>query len=142
MTLPALVLPPPLLDRLRSEAEAAYPSECCGLLVGRREGEIIAVTGAEPSPNLLSHTRDRFEIDVGLRIRVMRRLRGGPDAIVGHYHSHPDHPAVPSGHDLAMAFEPDLAWLIIAVDGGRAVDAGAFRPTPDRGRFDRFRLPI
>jgi proteasome lid subunit RPN8/RPN11 len=127
----------PLADAIAAAARTAYPEECCGLLVGRRldDGSIV-VSGIEPSPNVAAaaRRRDRFEVDPGLRLRLMRRLAGSGDAIVGHYHSHPDHPALPSAHDRAMAFEPDLVWVIVSVDArgatgiaAYAVDAAGFR---------------
>ncbi|HER25980.1 MAG TPA: M67 family peptidase, partial [Rhodospirillales bacterium] len=103
----------------------------CGLLAGT--GHIngdIAVTRMEPSANLADVSRsDRFEIDPEMRFRLMREIGEfdrlerdqvdpGQEHIVGHYHSHPDHPARPSATDLEMAFEPDLLWLIVAIAGG------------------------
>lgn len=118
-----IVLSTALLKAIIDAAEAAYPHECCGLLVGREvAASTLFVTGVEPSPNVSGEGgHDRFEIDPGLRFTLMRRLAGGPNRLIGHYHSHPDHPAQPSVHDLDMAFEPDLVWLIISVIAGQAV---------------------
>ena len=119
-------LPRPLLRRIRAAAEEAYPAECCGLLVGRRDGQGgVEVTAIEPSPNVAASGNDRFEVDPRVRLDVMRALEGGPEDIIGHYHSHPDHPAEPSARDLEMAFEPDLVWVIAAVDKGRATEVRA-----------------
>lgn len=115
------------LARIKSAAEQAYPRECCGLLVGHGGGGDFTVTRIEPSANVeTSGAPDRFEIDPGLRIRLQRGLRGGPGAIIGHYHSHPDHAAEPSATDRAMAYEPEMVWLITAVEGGKAGASRAF----------------
>lgn len=108
-------------------AEAAYPEEACGLLVGRIRGNGEIIVGrAEVSPNCAeSERRRRFEIDPLLRLRLMKELRGGAQSIVGHFHSHPDHAAQPSARDLASAFEPDLVWLLTAVAGGQAIHTTA-----------------
>jgi proteasome lid subunit RPN8/RPN11 len=75
------------------------------------------------SPNLLTDQGlDRFEIDPQIRIDLERKLRGSAEQIIGHYHSHPDHPAMPSATDPAMAFEPDLIWLIVSVRDGQAAE--------------------
>ena len=103
--------------RIETIAEQTYPEECCGLLVGveRADGAIV-VTRIVESRNLRAdRVRDRFEIDPQIRIDVERELRSQRERIVGHYHSHPDHPAFPSATDLEMAFEPSLVWLIIGV---------------------------
>lgn len=96
-------------------AEAAYPGECCGLLVGtglRR----IRVTRLIPAPNLLHHQApDRFELDPRIRFEAERAVRGTDQRVVGHWHSHPDGSARPSRTDLDQAWEPDLIWLIAGV---------------------------
>ncbi len=118
---------PEHLARIKSAAERAYPRESCGLLVGHAEGDDFTVTSIQPSANLeTSGAPDRFEIDPTLRIRLQRELRGGNEAILGHYHSHPDHAAEPSAADRAMAYEPEMVWLITAVAGGTAGASRAF----------------
>src|SRR5690606_28387897 len=105
------------LRRIADAAEAAYPGECCGLLVGiqHRNGD-IEVKRAVPSRNL-GKARDRFEIDPQLWVDLTRAHRGGPMRVVGLYHSHPDGPAQPSAIDLEAAWGEELAWLIVAVAG-------------------------
>lgn len=116
------------LRTIEQAAECAYPCECCGLLIGRRSAlGWLRVSAVAASANVDPRPRDRYEVDPALRLRLMRRLRDGDEAIVGHYHSHPDAPAVPSAHDIAMAFEPQLIWLIVSVDRGRAGPLAAFR---------------
>jgi len=113
------------LARLVAAAEAAYPDECCGLLAGHADGagpaRAITVTAVYPSRNLAAEPRRHFEIDPALRLRLQRELRGGSDQVVGLYHSHPDGRAQPSPTDLDRAWEADLAWLVTAVQGGRAI---------------------
>lgn len=121
------------LATIAKAAERAYPEECCGLLIGRRSDGAVTITRARASPNVAGSAKTRrFEIDPALRFDLTRALRGGLDAIVGHYHSHPDHPAEPSPTDVAAAFEPDLVWLITAVPAGRAGQTAAFRIDGER----------
>ncbi|HUN52191.1 MAG TPA: M67 family metallopeptidase [Candidatus Sulfotelmatobacter sp.] len=122
-----LHLAQPLLRRLVEAGEAAYPEEACALLVGRGGiGDIRHVERIELSANVADDRQSRFEVDPGLRIGLERELRGGSRRIVGVWHSHPDGAAAPSATDAAMAFEPDLVWLITAVAGGQAVASAAF----------------
>jgi len=128
---------PRQLQDIRDLAERAYPDECCGLLVGVVDAnDEVTVTRIAPSPNVRIDAggdggADRFEIDPQIRFDLMRALQGGDEDIVGHYHSHPDHPAEPSIHDLDMAFEPELVWLIVAVHQGQSADARAWRLNRD-----------
>ncbi len=130
-----------LMEQITKACEAAYPEECCGLLSGL--GEPLSITGVHPSDNVsATRKRDRFEVDPRVRFDLMRALEGGPGRIVGHYHSHPDHPAEPSEHDLKMAFEPDLLWLIVAVEAGRASETTAHRVDADGKAFHKIPLSI
>lgn len=125
------------VDQIVQAAEKAYPDECCGLLAGTEEtdGEIV-VTRVALSANVSEESlRDRFEVDPKVRFDLMRELEDGPERIVGHYHSHPDHPAQPSEHDLKMAFEPDLMWLIVGVDRGSVKEIRAHRIDKRSAKF-------
>jgi proteasome lid subunit RPN8/RPN11 len=110
------------LRQIMDAAEAAYPNECCGLLVGQRlPNGTVEVARVHPSANL-SPQRDRFEIDPRLWVDLARALGKGPQQVVGLYHSHPDGPAQPSKADLRAAWGEELVWLIVAVT---AVGEGA-----------------
>ncbi len=96
-------------------AVAAAPLEACGLLEGTIQGSHYRVTGIHPSQNVAPDPADRFEVDPRLLLRLQKDLRGAPTAMIGIYHSHPRGPAVPSATDLAMAWQPELVWVITAV---------------------------
>ncbi len=106
------------LRRIADAAEAVYPGECCGLLLGvqHKNGD-IEINRAVPSRNL-GKARDRFEIDPQLWVDVTRAHRGGPTRVVGLYHSHPDASAQPSAVDLEAAWGEELVWFIVSVAGG------------------------
>jgi proteasome lid subunit RPN8/RPN11 len=139
-----VVLSAELLETITSAAEESYPDEACGLLVGTAEPDgVVLVTSVEPAPNVASGSRgDRFEVDPRVRFALMRRLRGSAECLIGHYHSHPDHPASPSGRDLEMAFEPELIWVITSVLRGRAVDTTAHVLDPFAGGFRLIELRV
>jgi proteasome lid subunit RPN8/RPN11 len=105
------------LRRIADAAEAAYPRECCGLLVGtQHQNGDIEITRVLPSRNL-GKRPDRFEIDPQLWVDAARAYRGGATRVVGLYHSHPDGPAQPSAVDLEAAWGEELVWLIVSVAG-------------------------
>lgn len=118
--MPVIVLTPAQMASIADAAEAAFPAEGCGLLVGTGR-RVITVTRLVAAENLLAGDGpDRFELDPRVRIQMERGLRGTPERIVGHWHSHPDGTALPSVTDLDMAWEPDLVWLIVGVATGGA----------------------
>lgn len=129
-------MPPPVslriaaADRaaLRDHALTAYPKECCGLLIGRDEGGAWVVTKTLASVNQDPDGGARaFEVDPALILTWHKRLRGTPERILGHYHSHPDEPARPSATDLDRAWEPGMIWLILSVGRGKLAELAAFR---------------
>jgi proteasome lid subunit RPN8/RPN11 len=55
-------------------------------------------------------------------------------ALLGFYHSHPDHPAEPSGFDRDHAW-PNFSYVIVSVRDGRAEDVRSWRLRSDRAGF-------
>lgn len=126
-----LAVPAAAAAAIALAARAGYPSEACGLLVGT-PGRVERMV---PAANVAERARDRFEIDPRVRLSVMKELRGTPQRVIGHWHSHPDHPPRPSTTDLAQAYEPALVWVICAVDGQGVTALEAWRVVggePDR----------
>jgi len=121
-------------DFIVREARRLHPQECCGLLTGRGEGDIVVVE-VIPTDNISETPTRAFAVDPQKQFDVLRATRGSAVRTVGHYHSHPTGAAVPSVHDLAMARDPDAIWLIISAHGDlrayqRPEDAEAFNEIP------------
>jgi proteasome lid subunit RPN8/RPN11 len=134
-----LVLSAEQMASIATAAEAAWPAEGCGLLIGRGK-RVITVTRVMNADNLLkSEGNDRFELDPKIRFAAERSVRGTKERVVGHWHSHPDGSAHPSATDMDQAWEPDLIWLIVgtaADQQGRAqaVQMLAYRLDREAGR--------
>lgn len=125
-----LVLPRELQQHMAAQAAEAYPRECCGVLIGSRDGERKVVTEVAPVPNVQPEAiRDYFEMDPKVLSAVEdRAAKTGGVEVLGYYHSHPDHPARPSPRDLEAAREIYLfarirySYLILACQGGKVVE--------------------
>jgi proteasome lid subunit RPN8/RPN11 len=65
--------------------------------------------------------RRRYSIDPKDMLRVQKQARSQGFNIIGIYHSHPDHDAVPSECDRALAW-PEYVYTIVSVCNGKAVD--------------------
>jgi len=134
--LSVLVVPRAILAAIERAGETAYPEEACGLLAGRRDGTGVTVTALRASANVAATDRhETFEVDPAVRFALMRELEGTGTTIVGHFHSHPDHPPLPSAQDLAQAYEPELVWVITSVARGKAGPTRAFAVAPDGSDF-------
>jgi proteasome lid subunit RPN8/RPN11 len=80
--------------------------------------------------------KNRYWITPEQYRRADRYARGRKLGIIGYYHSHPDHPAAPSGYDLDHSCWPTESYIIVAVDGGKAGALNSFTK-PDYGRFEQ-----
>ena len=101
-----------VVDLIRTQARAAGPRECCGILLG--EGGRIALALA--TPNVHAHPKTHFEIDPQSLIDAYRAEREGGPRVLGYYHSHPTGKAAPSVTDQAMAAGDGRIWVIVAGD--------------------------
>jgi proteasome lid subunit RPN8/RPN11 len=132
-----IAIGPGLLDAIRRHGEADYPHECCGLLIGSLGGSGKTVDEIFPISNAREESakRNRFLIAPEELMRGEKHARLAGRDVVGFYHSHPDHPAVPSQFDLDHAW-PVYSYVIVSVMAGRAENLLSWELRPDRTRFD------
>ncbi|PPR62686.1 MAG: hypothetical protein CFH08_01768 [Alphaproteobacteria bacterium MarineAlpha3_Bin7] len=125
------------LDRVKISAENCYPSEACGFLVGQLASpKVVEVIRVVEAKNILAaESNTQFEADPKTRIMLEKEIRGTPVKLVGHYHSHPDCAAIPSATDLKNCFEPELLWLIISVNRGKADTPCAYQIFSDQQNY-------
>jgi proteasome lid subunit RPN8/RPN11 len=134
-----ILLPETVVEAIRHHAEAAYPEECCGFLVARESpttaDEPRRIVRASPIENQMEGARTRrFVIPPEELRRFEASLEGTGESLVGFYHSHPDHPAVPSLFDQDHAW-PWYTYLVLAVEHGHAGDLGTFELSAEERRF-------
>jgi proteasome lid subunit RPN8/RPN11 len=137
------------LTTIQHHAEETYPEECCGLLLGlyQRQSKAAEQLDADektvhehtvlevlPTVNVWSESlraqdceqvsttqERRYAIDAIAMVKAQQYARGKGWDIIGIYHSHPDHLAVPSEWDRAWAW-PQYAYVIVSVQSGIAHD--------------------
>ncbi len=115
---------------IRQHGEETYPHECCGVLLGRMDGEERIVTSTARCGNTRQDSpQNRYNIDPKELVRIQRQARDRNEDIVGFYHSHPDHPARWSPTDLADAHWFGCSYVITSVDKGKAVATNSFELT-------------
>jgi len=122
-----LRLPADVAEDLRRWAAQAWPAEACGLLVGRSSAGATEVARATLARNLRAGEQgDRYEVDPADHLAAWKSSEAEGLAVIGAWHSHPDHEPVPSATDRAEACER-LSYLIAAVHAGRAGELRAWR---------------
>lgn len=127
--------------------ERAYPEECCGVMLGTLEHGVKRVRALVPMANIREdEARARRYLIAPEELRdVESRAEAEGLDIVGFYHSHPDHPAIPSAFDRDHAW-PWWSYVIVSVRSGSAGDvrvwqldeAGAFEPEPTAEPLELF----
>ena len=139
-------------ESIRGHGVRDYPSECCGALLGKAEGEtkqvleVVALKNLRHDPghaqellpvdDLARETeRNRFLIDPLEQLRMEKDARSRGLDVLGYYHSHPDHPARPSVYDREHAW-PWYSYIIVAVERGVAKDLTCWVLAEDGGVFN------
>ena len=126
-------VPDDVLRAIRQHGAAAYPDECCGAMIGDEAGLVLE---ALPLSNETTDERKRrFLIGPEEYRAAEKRASETGRTLLGFYHSHPNHPAVPSAFDLAHAW-PNLRYLIVSVRGGRPEESRTWTLREDRSAFD------
>ena len=117
----------PDLDWLRRHGEETNPHECCGILLGRMEGDTRTVEAVLRASNTRTDSaHNRYHIDPKELVAAQRQAREQGLDIVGFYHSHPDHPARWSATDLAEAHWYGCSYVITSAEKGRAAVTNSF----------------
>jgi proteasome lid subunit RPN8/RPN11 len=125
-----------LAHRIRAHGELTYPHECCGALLGRdAEGAREALELLLLENRQTSSARKRFALTAEDYRRAEQAANERGLELVGWYHSHPDHPALPSEFDREHAW-PWYSYVIVSVERGRAGALASWRLADDRGRFE------
>ncbi len=133
-----LVLSDDQLDMIRQHGQATYPEEGGGLLLGRFDDGRAIVEEIRVLPNTWdvdAERRRRYLIPGDVMLREQRAADVRDFDVVGYFHSHPDHPAIPSEFDRDHAL-PNWSYVIVSVEQGRAGDVRAWRLREDRSAFD------
>ncbi|MEM9675225.1 MAG: M67 family metallopeptidase [Bacteroidota bacterium] len=124
---------------MQQDAEATYPNECCGFFYGQESNE-RTVTEAIPVQNSKEgDQRRRFEISPLDYMKAERYAAENGLSLLGVYHSHPDHPARPSEHDLKQAV-PYFSYIIYSIREGKMADVTSWRLDEQGKEFEEEKI--
>ncbi len=138
-----LKIPANLMAEIHAHAEAHYPEEAVGLLLGAVDQQTRQVRTVLPLSNQFeSGQRERrylIEAKEMLDAELLADQLG--QQILGIFHSHPDHPPQPSQFDVEMAV-PWYFYLIVGVRGGRAKISRAWMLKEDHEQMSELTLEL
>lgn len=139
-----LIITSEQLEKIQHHGIQCFPEECCGVLLGIGEMVMqicptvnswtadlaIAPDGAQVQSPYASRL-NRFAIDPQELLQIQKTARDQELQIIGIYHSHPNHPAIPSAQDRAIAWDC-YSYLILSVRKNYVVACRSWRLDGDR----------
>ena len=106
----SLTLSHALLDEMLARVAGLWPEEACGLVAGR-DGRAVRLYPVEN----VHHSPVAYEMEPVQQVRAMIAMEEEGLELIAIYHSHPHGPARPSPTDVANAYYPDAAQIIISL---------------------------
>ena len=117
-------------------AEAAYPNECCGAMLGRTAPDRKIVTVALPLTNSFEGGQaERYEIRPEDLLAAEKAARERGLDLIGIFHSHPDCDAYFSKTDLENCC-PWYSFIVLSVQNGNFHHANSFLPDMDQSKAE------
>jgi proteasome lid subunit RPN8/RPN11 len=138
-----VAIPETIMVKIRQHAEAHYPQEGAGLILGKVEGEIRVAAEIIPVDNDFAEQARGFRYSID----PLDMLAAEDEAdrlgleIIGVFHSHPDHPAKASEFDRHMAV-PWYSYLITSVIRGAAEQSAVWRLDEESEQMVREQLQV
>lgn len=125
---------------IRRHGEEQFPNECCGVMLGDvgelgQNQDLRIVREIRPLNNVHEDGHERrYLVSPDEMYGLVKEERKTGRKILGFYHSHPDHPAQPSGYDRDWAL-PWYTYIIVSVMGGKSDLMTAWQLEDDRQNF-------
>jgi proteasome lid subunit RPN8/RPN11 len=139
----AIKLTQALQQRIFQQMEGTFPNEGGGFLLGTKQGEDTLIADVIQVENVFE-TEEQYH-RYAMTPQNWMKMEDEADArgltLVGYYHSHPNHVAIPSEFDREHAL-PNFVYIITSVMQGKAVEMLVWELTHDRSRFDARTLEI
>lgn len=122
---------------MKAHAEAAYPSECVGAMLGKTDSGDKSVSLAMPLENSAEGSQAAFyELSNDSLLAADKAARQMGLDMIGLYHSHPDADAYFSETDLKNSC-PWYSFVVLSIKQGRYDHANSWLPDFDQTRADR-----
>jgi proteasome lid subunit RPN8/RPN11 len=112
-----ITIDPKAEQNMNDDARRAFPDECCGFMFGREdeEGNRWVTESLAINNSAVENRKRRFEIAPKDYLKGESYAIENDIQLLGIYHSHPNHPAIPSEHDRVAA-QPWFSYVIISVE--------------------------
>jgi proteasome lid subunit RPN8/RPN11 len=123
-----------------AHAEATYPNECCGAMLGLIDGGLKTVRVALRLDNAAAGSQlAYYELRPEDLLRADRKARELKMDLIGIYHSHPDCDAYFSQTDLKNSC-PWYSFVVISIQNGRFDHANSWLPNAEQTAAEKEEL--
>ena len=124
-----------VIEKINNHGEGTFPFECCGFLYGTETDKRIIKLSIPASNNIEGDQRRKFEISPLEYMNAEKFAINNNTTLLGIYHSHPNHQAVASEHDLEKAM-PYFSYVIVSVINGKASAVKSWRLKDELKAFE------
>jgi proteasome lid subunit RPN8/RPN11 len=123
-----------------AHAESTYPNECCGVMLGKIDGDSKSVSIATPLENVSVESQvARYELRPEDLLNADREARRLNLDLIGIYHSHPDCDAYFSETDLKNSC-PWYSFVVLSVQNGKFNHANSWLPNAEQTASEKEEL--
>jgi proteasome lid subunit RPN8/RPN11 len=131
-----LVISATLHTALRRHLEGTFPNEGGGFLIGQQSGDGYTVVETRFVENTFESEEQyhRYLMEEGAYQQAEDYADEHGLLLMGYFHSHPNHPAIPSEFDRVNAL-PKFLYLIVSVQDGQAAESNVWELTDSRDQF-------
>ena len=144
-----IILSKTQLNEIQLHGKEAYPEECCGAMLGKVNSNNEKVTEKifriennwENVSGTIETKNRRFAITAEDYKKLELEAKNLNLTLLGFYHTHPDHPAEPSGTDLSYAW-PFFSYIIQSIKNRNADVINSFELDLDTNQFIKEELKI
>ena len=139
----SLHIPQEILLRIHQHGEQAYPEEGAGLLLGELKDSDHQVKEILPLANAreAQARHNRYQLTPQDYMQGEQFAESLGLAVLGVFHSHPDHPNRPSEFDRQWAW-PNFSNLITSVLQGKAARSRSWRLREERYNFSEEQIAV
>src|SRR5277367_4872092 len=119
-------------ETMVAHAQSTFPHECCGVKIGKIDGDTKLVTSATGLENSYKGKQeDRYEIKPEDLLAADKGARAQGLDLIGIFHSHPDCEAYFSKTDLENSC-PWYSFVVLSIKKGKFDHAASFLPNADQ----------
>ena len=130
------------LDDIEAHGKEGYPNEVCGIILGVSGSEGNKALQVRRAANLNNNrAHDRYELDPQDLLKAEKDARDKGLEIIGFYHSHPDHPDVPSEFDRERAW-PSYSYIISSIMGGKEASTKSWLLNDESQAFEEEKIIV